>query len=76
MRLSELDADAREVVKTFANRSARLLITNRIEIKDEETGAVESEEVVELAHDALFKRWKWLKEILKKSGVSAMEATA
>ena len=64
VRLSELDASAREVVRTFAD--ARLLVTNRIEIKDEETGTVESEEIVEVAHEALIRSWQRLKDLLNR----------
>jgi tetratricopeptide (TPR) repeat protein len=64
VRLSELHASAREVAQTFAN--ARLLVTNRIEIKNEKTGADESEEIIEVAHEALIRSWQRLKELLNR----------
>jgi tetratricopeptide (TPR) repeat protein len=64
VRLSELDASAREVALTFAD--ARLLVTNRIEIKNEETSAEESEEIVEVAHEALIRSWQRLKDLLNR----------
>jgi conflict system STAND superfamily ATPase/TIR domain-containing protein len=64
VRLSELDAGSREVARTFAD--VRLLVTNRIEIKNEKTGAVESEEIVEVAHEALIHSWQRLKDLLNR----------
>lgn len=62
VRLSELDASTREIVRGFAD--ARLLVTNRIEVTDEETGIVASEETVEVAHEALIQRWDRLRRVL------------
>jgi tetratricopeptide (TPR) repeat protein/energy-coupling factor transporter ATP-binding protein EcfA2 len=64
VRLSEFDRSAQEVVRTFAN--SRLLVTNRIEIKDEKSGAIQSEEIVEVAHEALICSWQRLKELLNR----------
>jgi tetratricopeptide (TPR) repeat protein len=56
VRLKDLDAAVHPVVKSFVKE--RLLVMSR----DEET----NEETVEVAHEALIRRWERLKELLNK----------
>ncbi len=56
VKLSELDEAMRAVAQSFAD--ARLLVTGRNETTGEET--------VEVAHEALIRRWKRLQELINK----------
>ncbi len=64
LRLNGLDEDSSRVIKAFTD--ARLLVTNRVEVKLEATGKIYSEEIAEVAHEALIRNWQRLRELLNR----------
>lgn len=64
VRFSDFDAASQAVVRSFTD--ARLLVTNRQTILDEQTNKATNVEVVEVAHEALIRGWQPLRERLDK----------